>query len=303
MSSGERPIGAAKGKQIDTEALCHPPPPVPQSWGGQGIFRPCVIMVLKPKKGMSLFGAALPPKRQCPGGTDYPTVLSRSQHFSAVPDTEGASSRRADHGHGDPARDAMARRDAPSAPVNSHSRIEARAVHPSLDPNGIAGCDGGCSPDKEGERKHNRQRLPWPGPPTCQPREDQRLLARVYQGCPPGPPEGRRNAFAAPPEDRPHLRVVLTWAWVNLSRALDRDHWHRVSFFTAADSYPNFTPPHVLPKPKPNRDQCARDASGGLCSWTPPAPRRWRAGGGGRRKPLLSGPSFGNLFLCVKHSP
>ena len=27
MSSGERPIGAAKGKQIDTEALCHPPPP------------------------------------------------------------------------------------------------------------------------------------------------------------------------------------------------------------------------------------------------------------------------------------
>ena len=27
MSSGERPIGAAKGKQSDTEALCHPPPP------------------------------------------------------------------------------------------------------------------------------------------------------------------------------------------------------------------------------------------------------------------------------------
>ena len=27
MSSGERPIGAAKGKQPDTEALCHPPPP------------------------------------------------------------------------------------------------------------------------------------------------------------------------------------------------------------------------------------------------------------------------------------
>ena len=26
MSSGERPIGAAKGKQTDTEALCHPPP-------------------------------------------------------------------------------------------------------------------------------------------------------------------------------------------------------------------------------------------------------------------------------------
>ena len=27
MSSGERPLGAAKGKQSDTEALCHPPPP------------------------------------------------------------------------------------------------------------------------------------------------------------------------------------------------------------------------------------------------------------------------------------
>ena len=27
MSGGERPIGAARGKQSDTEALCHPPPP------------------------------------------------------------------------------------------------------------------------------------------------------------------------------------------------------------------------------------------------------------------------------------
>ena len=27
MSSGERPIGAAKGKPCDTEALCQPPPP------------------------------------------------------------------------------------------------------------------------------------------------------------------------------------------------------------------------------------------------------------------------------------
>ena len=27
MSSGERPIGATKGKQSDTEALCQPPPP------------------------------------------------------------------------------------------------------------------------------------------------------------------------------------------------------------------------------------------------------------------------------------
>ena len=28
MSSGERPIGAAKGKQSNTEALCQPPPPL-----------------------------------------------------------------------------------------------------------------------------------------------------------------------------------------------------------------------------------------------------------------------------------
>ena len=31
MSSGERPIGAAKGKQSDTEALCQPPPPPPRT--------------------------------------------------------------------------------------------------------------------------------------------------------------------------------------------------------------------------------------------------------------------------------
>ena len=30
MSSGERPIGAAKGKQPNTEALCPPPPPNPR---------------------------------------------------------------------------------------------------------------------------------------------------------------------------------------------------------------------------------------------------------------------------------
>ena len=31
MSSGERPIGAAKGKQSDTEALCQTPPPPSRS--------------------------------------------------------------------------------------------------------------------------------------------------------------------------------------------------------------------------------------------------------------------------------
>ena len=29
LSSGERPIGTTKGKQPNTEALCHPPPPLP----------------------------------------------------------------------------------------------------------------------------------------------------------------------------------------------------------------------------------------------------------------------------------
>ena len=32
MSSGERPIGAAKGKQSDTEASCQTPPPLPPFW-------------------------------------------------------------------------------------------------------------------------------------------------------------------------------------------------------------------------------------------------------------------------------
>ena len=39
MSSGERPIGAAKGKQSDTEVLCQPPPPPPvlgNHFGGGG---------------------------------------------------------------------------------------------------------------------------------------------------------------------------------------------------------------------------------------------------------------------------
>ena len=38
MSSGERPIGAAKGKQPDTEALCQPPPPPTVHGEGGGGF-------------------------------------------------------------------------------------------------------------------------------------------------------------------------------------------------------------------------------------------------------------------------
>ena len=43
MSGGERPIGAAKGKQSDTEALCQPPPPSGELfvcvWGGGGMLQ------------------------------------------------------------------------------------------------------------------------------------------------------------------------------------------------------------------------------------------------------------------------
>ena len=36
MSSGERPIGAAKGKQPNTEALCQSPPRSPQGRAKKG---------------------------------------------------------------------------------------------------------------------------------------------------------------------------------------------------------------------------------------------------------------------------
>ena len=48
MSSGERPIGAAKGKQSDTEALCQPPPPLPKNrrkcrrWGHSVLSVPTI---------------------------------------------------------------------------------------------------------------------------------------------------------------------------------------------------------------------------------------------------------------------
>ena len=45
MSSGERPIGAAEGKQSDTEALCQTPPPLPPEGGlmGPPAGIPCVM--------------------------------------------------------------------------------------------------------------------------------------------------------------------------------------------------------------------------------------------------------------------
>ena len=45
MSSSERPIGAAKGKQSDTEALCHPPLPLPSSDEADTMQRQCKLNV------------------------------------------------------------------------------------------------------------------------------------------------------------------------------------------------------------------------------------------------------------------
>ena len=64
MSSGERPIGAATGKQSDTEALCQPSPPPSGSGQAPGTCRP-----------------ATPRSRQCPP-TTAPRVLP---HNSASP--------------------------------------------------------------------------------------------------------------------------------------------------------------------------------------------------------------------------
>ena len=46
MCKGGRPIGAAKGKQTNTMALCHPPPPPPHFWN-HGIWRFHFLVVLE----------------------------------------------------------------------------------------------------------------------------------------------------------------------------------------------------------------------------------------------------------------
>ena len=79
MSSGERPIGAAKGKQSDTEALCQPPPPPdrpPRMWcpcagahaawlcpAGSPPFSPPDSRSPSPK-GSPWFKGSSPPKAQ-----------------------------------------------------------------------------------------------------------------------------------------------------------------------------------------------------------------------------------------------
>ena len=74
MSSGERPIGAVKGKQSDTEALCQPPPPNTQT-----AHKPAPAQMRAPRPGPA--GTAWPrgglPKAQSdaacgPDGTPRP---------------------------------------------------------------------------------------------------------------------------------------------------------------------------------------------------------------------------------------
>ena len=71
MSSGERPIGAAKGKQSDTEALCQPPPPPRLQSSATG---PRAVRSERGIHLMSAGGLALPPlpERQPPLKLPFP---------------------------------------------------------------------------------------------------------------------------------------------------------------------------------------------------------------------------------------
>ena len=61
MSSGERPIGTAKGKQTDTEALCQPPPPPEQ---GRRVEQKLVSLVVREPTGRRCFGRQNTAKRE-----------------------------------------------------------------------------------------------------------------------------------------------------------------------------------------------------------------------------------------------
>ena len=72
MSSGERPIGAAKGKQSDIEALCQPPPqdPPPPLLPFQCLRLTAKILLrrLQRQVDLSLTIFGLPPARGTHGG-------------------------------------------------------------------------------------------------------------------------------------------------------------------------------------------------------------------------------------------
>ena len=86
MSSGERPIGAAKGKQSDTEALCQPPPrtqhspPPPPTLPPPGGLQGAAVSVIisgKPHQPQDL------PRRSCPGrGSGGPALTSQGGTMS-----------------------------------------------------------------------------------------------------------------------------------------------------------------------------------------------------------------------------
>ena len=70
MCSGERPVGAAKGTQSDTEALCHPPPP---------------------RNPPRITGLAPPPPSGPPPPTPTPTVNNEERPIVAFVDRGTAS--------------------------------------------------------------------------------------------------------------------------------------------------------------------------------------------------------------------
>ena len=96
MSSGERPIGTAKGKQPKTEALCQPPPP--RRWLRKA------LALKGPQNGRSEKHRLLPKrdetgflvKKKGSSGTRYGVFSSRRMAVPAVcaaRDCQGCASR------------------------------------------------------------------------------------------------------------------------------------------------------------------------------------------------------------------
>ena len=91
MSSGERPIGAAKGEQSDTEALCQPPPPhpcVPLCTAPLPYASKAEVMQSNSHTGSGGVGKAVVrrnphAKRFCGGGLGPRTTTFTSEHTEA----------------------------------------------------------------------------------------------------------------------------------------------------------------------------------------------------------------------------
>ena len=68
MSSGERPIGTAKGKQPNTEALCQTPPkPPPEIYRWKNLVGPFLVHEYLPPPP--------PPLKRRPVGTSPPSKM------------------------------------------------------------------------------------------------------------------------------------------------------------------------------------------------------------------------------------